>query len=119
MAICEKINASRVAARPSEAGDKIELDRVFADAEDDRDRRGRSFGRERECGAGRGDHCHLSADQIAQQYCQVIVLTLQPVVLDRHVLMDLAMIVRGSLRCGIATRLMSAWGQKVNCRPAA
>jgi hypothetical protein len=23
---------------------------------------------------------------------------------------DLAMIVRGSLRCGIATRLMSAWG---------
>jgi len=31
--VCEKINASRVAARPSEAGDKSEPDRVFADAE--------------------------------------------------------------------------------------
>src|SRR5262245_57689601 len=46
--IRKKINASRVAARPSEAGDKFELDRVFADTEDNRDRRGRSFGRERD-----------------------------------------------------------------------
>ena len=43
----EKIDAGRVAARPGEAGDKTKLDRVFADAEDDRDRRGRSFGRDR------------------------------------------------------------------------
>jgi hypothetical protein len=34
----EKIDAGRVAARPREAGDKTKLDRVFADAEYDRDR---------------------------------------------------------------------------------
>ena len=36
--------------------------------------------------AGRGDHGHLSADQIGHQRRQAIVLALQPVVLDRHVL---------------------------------
>ena len=59
----EKIDAGRVAARPSEAGDKTKPDRVFADAEHDRDRRRRSFGRERSVrGAGRGDHGHTTAD---------------------------------------------------------
>ena len=83
----EKIDAGRVAAGPGEAGDKTKLDRVFADAEDDRDRRGCSFGRERSGhAAGRGDHGHLSADQIGHQCRQAIVLALQPVVLDRHVL---------------------------------
>jgi hypothetical protein len=37
--------SSRNSARPGEAGDKAQLDRVCADAENDRDRRGRSFGR--------------------------------------------------------------------------
>src|SRR5712691_5097311 len=41
----KKIDAGRIAARPGKAGDKTQLDRVFANAEDDRDRRGRSFGR--------------------------------------------------------------------------
>ena len=83
----EKIDAGRVAARPGEAGDKTKPDRVFADAEDDRDRRCCSFGRERDGHvAGRGDHGHLSADQIGHQCRQAIVLALQPVVLDRHVL---------------------------------
>ena len=82
----EKIDAGRVAARPGEAGDKTKLDRVIADAEDDRDRRCRSFGRERGHVAGRGDDGHLSADQISHQRRQAIVLALQPVVLDRHVL---------------------------------
>ena len=36
--------------------------------------------------AGRGDHGHLAADQIGHQRRQAIVLALQPVVLDRHVL---------------------------------
>jgi hypothetical protein len=40
----EKIDAGQVSARPGEACDKTELDRVFADAKDDRDGRGRSFG---------------------------------------------------------------------------
>ena len=83
----EKIDAGRVAAGPGEAGDKTKLDRVFADAEDDRDRRCCSFGRERSGrDAGRGDHGHTAADQIGHQCRQAIVLALQPVVLDRHVL---------------------------------
>ena len=82
----EKIDAGRVAARPGETGDKTQLDRVFADAEDDRDRRCCSFGRERGRVAGRGDHGHPAADQISHQCRQAIVLALQPVVLDRHVL---------------------------------
>src|SRR5262249_11009697 len=39
------------AARPVQAGDKTQHDRVFTDAEDDRDRHGRSFGR-----LGTSDH---------------------------------------------------------------
>ena len=83
----EKIDAGCVAARPGEAGDKTEPDRVFADTEDDGDRRRRSFGRE--CGradAGRGDHRHLTPDQIGHQCRYAIVLAFQPMVLDRHVL---------------------------------
>ena len=37
--------AGRVTARPREAGDQSNLDRVYTDTEHDRDRRGRSFGR--------------------------------------------------------------------------
>jgi hypothetical protein len=40
----EKIDAGRIAARPGKAGDETKLDRVLTDAEDDRDRRSRSFG---------------------------------------------------------------------------
>ena len=42
----EKIDAGRVAARPGEAGNKPNLDRVTADTENDRDRRCCSFGRD-------------------------------------------------------------------------
>jgi len=52
----KKIDACRIAARPSEVGDKTKPDRVFTNAENDRDRRGRSFGRKRSRGtAGNGD----------------------------------------------------------------
>ena len=71
---------ARLATRPSLTGSS-------ADAEDDRDRRGRSFGRERSRrAAGRGDDGHTTADQVSHQRRQAIVLALQPVVLDRHVL---------------------------------
>jgi hypothetical protein len=43
----EKIDAGGVAAGPGKAGDKTVLDRVLTDGEDDRDRRGCGFGRER------------------------------------------------------------------------
>ena len=39
--------AREIAARPVEAGDKSDLDRVAAGGEDDRNRRGRCLGRER------------------------------------------------------------------------
>src|SRR5262249_13664370 len=52
--IREKINASRIAARPSKASDKTKLDGVFSNAEDDRDPCCRGFGRKRRCSAGRG-----------------------------------------------------------------
>ena len=59
----EKIDACRVSARPREAGDKTKLDRVFADAEHDRDRRSRSFGRKRGGGAAHcGDDGHTATD---------------------------------------------------------
>ena len=41
----KKIDARRIAAGPSKIGDKTKPDRVFTDAENDRDRRGRGFGR--------------------------------------------------------------------------
>ena len=46
----EKIDACQVAARPSQAGDKTKLDRVFADQENDGDRRGCRLGRQRRGG---------------------------------------------------------------------
>ena len=61
----EKIDASRIAAGSGEAGDKTKMDRVFADTEDDRDRRCSSFGGKRGRVTGRGDHGHSTAHQIA------------------------------------------------------
>jgi len=59
----------------------------LGDTEDDRNRRCCSFGRERSLqGAGRGNDGDLSVDEIGHECRQAIVLTLQPVVLDRHVL---------------------------------
>ena len=51
--IGKEINASGVAARPGEVGDKTKLNRVFTDTEDDRDASCRSFGCKRGCGANR------------------------------------------------------------------
>ena len=69
----EKIDACHVAARPGEAGDKTEPDRVFGDGEDDGDRRGCRLGRKRRQGAsGRDDHGDLSANQFGRQRRQPI-----------------------------------------------
>ena len=83
----EKIDPRQVSARPGEAGDETELDRVFADAEDDRDRRGRSFGRKRSRVAGwRGDNGHATTHEFSHERRKAIELALQPVVLHRYVL---------------------------------
>ena len=83
----EKIDPRQVAARPGKAGDETELDRVFADAEDDRGRRGRSFGcKRRQVAGGRGDNGHATAHELSHERRKAIELALQPVVLHRHVL---------------------------------
>ena len=59
----KKIDARRIAARPSEVGDKTKLNWVLGDAEDDRDRCCCSFGREYSGrAAGNGDHGHAPAN---------------------------------------------------------
>ena len=81
-----EVTPGDVAARPVEAGDKASFDRVAADREDDRNRRGRRLGRERRSGAaGRDDHGHLAANQIGRQRRQPIVSALRPAIFDRHV----------------------------------
>src|SRR5215468_8775855 len=65
--ITEKIDARRVAARSSEAGDKTQPDRVFRDGKDDRDRRGSGLGRQRRVGtSGRGDNGDLPPNQLGR-----------------------------------------------------
>jgi hypothetical protein len=88
----EVVHACRVAAGPRKAGDETKFDRVIANAEDDRNRVGRCFGRTCCASAGRrGDHGYLPADQVGCQFRQQIVLILRPAVLDRHVLaLDIA-----------------------------
>ena len=70
-------DACGVAARPGQAGDKTKPDRVFADTEDDRDRRRRCLGRERGHVPGRGDHGHPATNEIGHQRRQAIVLGFQ------------------------------------------
>ena len=97
----EKIDARQVAARPGEAGDKTKPDRVFADDEDDGDRRGCRLGREcRRRGSERGDHGDLPANQFGRQRRQPIDLTFGPAVFDRHVLaLDIAGLLQALAEC--------------------
>ena len=110
----EKIDPRQVAARPGEAGDKTEPDRVFGDDEDDGDRRGCRLGRERRSGAsGRGDHGDLSANQFGRQRRQSIDLILGPAVFDRHVLaLDIAGVLQALAKCAQTVResCQAIWG---------
>src|SRR5262249_56820276 len=80
----EKIDACGIAVRPREAGDETELDRVFAGAEDDRDRRSRRFGRERGGVCRRGNPAHLTADQISPPLRTTIQTGFRPAGPDGH-----------------------------------
>jgi hypothetical protein len=77
--------AGRIAARPGDARDQTKLDGVFADAEDDRDHRGRSLCGERRRGAEGSDHGHIAPQQFTDHRRQPIVLTLRPAIFDCHV----------------------------------
>ena len=98
----EKINPRQVSARPGEAGDKTELHRVFANAKDDRDCRGRSFSRKRSKVAGwRSDNGHTTTHEISHERRKAIKLALQPVVLHRYVLaLDIAGLVEAVAKSG-------------------
>ena len=64
----EKTYTGDIAARPVEAGDEAELDRVSTVRKYNRNRRGRRLGRERRSGATScKDHAHISANQILSQ----------------------------------------------------
>src|SRR5262245_47379414 len=97
----EKIEPGRIAARPGEVRDETYFCWVFGDAEDDRDRRGSSFGRKRSRGvAGRGDNVHAASDEVRHQRRQATVLALKPMVLDRYVLtLDIAGQAGAERRC--------------------
>jgi hypothetical protein len=102
----EKIDPSRIAARPGEAGDKTKLDRIIRNGKDDRNRLGRSFGRERRRRTGCGDHGDPSANQVGCQLRQPIELTLRPAVFDRHVLaLDMAGFFKALVKCAQAVRV--------------
>jgi hypothetical protein len=79
----------------------------LANGEDDCDRRGRSFGRER----GRiisscGNHSHLSANQIGHQCRKAIVLAFDPMVFDRYVsAIDVAGFAEPLIESGHITRV--------------
>src|SRR5262245_56418786 len=69
------------------AGDKAAFDRVVAAREDDRDCTGRPHGDERRIVAsGRGDHGHLTSNEIGRERRQPIQLSLRPAIFDRDVL---------------------------------
>ena len=72
----DEIDTRHVAARPGEAGDKPEIDRVIADDEDDRDRCGCRLGSQRRMFSARADDSDLSAHQIGREGRQSIILTL-------------------------------------------
>jgi hypothetical protein len=74
-----------VATRPAEAGDEAGLDRVYANAEDDWNRRGRCLRRKCRGSTHRDNDSHLTAYEIAYQHGQLIVVALGPAILDDHV----------------------------------
>src|SRR5262249_60787738 len=75
----KEVDAGGIAARAVETCYQAELDRVTCYAEHDRDRRGRSLSREsssrRAC---RGNHIHLSTDEISRQLWQTHILAVGP-----------------------------------------
>src|SRR5262249_61812262 len=83
----EKTDPGGVATRPGKAGDQTKRDRVSADAEDDRDRCGRRFGRLSSSGwAGRSDNGDGTADEVSNEGRQASVSPIQPAVLRHCVL---------------------------------
>jgi hypothetical protein len=81
-----EIEAGQITARPVVAGNEAELHRVAARGEDDRDGRGRCFGRQCRLRAAPGDdHSNPALHQIGRQRRQSIEVIISPAILGRKV----------------------------------
>ena len=78
-------HACHIAARPIQAGDEAELNRICARFEDDRNGLGRRLCSQRGRSSGRGNHRYLTMNQIGHHRRQPIKLALCPAVFNRHV----------------------------------
>jgi hypothetical protein len=98
----QEARSRRVAARPVEARNEANLDRVGTRCENDRDGRGRGLSGDRRRGAaGRCDHGHLAADEIGCERWQSVASTLGPAVFDRDIpAFDIAGFVETLAECG-------------------
>src|SRR5262249_2416391 len=92
----------RIAARPSEAGDETELDRVFGDAENDRDRPGCGFSRQRRHRAPwRRNHTRLPMHQVSHLLGEPVEAPFRQAILDGNVLaLDVAGFTNALSECG-------------------
>src|SRR5215467_9092129 len=81
----EEAHAGHIAIWSAEASDEPELDRIAADAKDNRDRRGRRLDHHRRNVVARVDHGHWLADEIGGQRHQAVILVFSVLVVDRDV----------------------------------
>jgi hypothetical protein len=77
--------ACHIDTRPVKTGNEPKLNRIAAGFEDDRNRRGHRLCRQRRRSGGRGNHRHLTMNQIGHHRRQLIKVALCPAVFDRHV----------------------------------
>src|SRR5262249_52217617 len=83
----ENIDAGRIAARSGKTGNETEFNRVFADAENDWNRRSSDLGGKRgRVAGGCGNHGNAAANEVSHERRQTIIFALQPVVFEPRVL---------------------------------
>src|SRR5947209_6885976 len=81
----EEAHAGHIAIWSAEASDEPELDRIAADAKDNRDRRGRRLDHHRRTVVARVDHGHWLAEENGGQRHQAVILVFSVLVVDRDV----------------------------------
>src|SRR5262245_27061392 len=96
----ENTDAGEVAARPGEARNKTNADRVITGYEDDWDCRRCRLGCEYGRGSDRNDHGNLAANEISRQLRQPIKFILGPSEYDRYILgLDIAGLSQALAKC--------------------
>src|SRR5262245_42753844 len=81
----EEAHAGHIAIWSAKASDEPELDRIAADAKDNRDRRVRRLDHHRRNVVARVDHGHWLAEEIGGQRHQAVILVFSVLVVDRDV----------------------------------